>query len=124
MIDVLFVMIIMIIISLLAIFYHRRYLMDFHWSLSDSKSPQIARNLLIILANFKNAVNWIVSIRPPISNSFRPLSKNLETVPSAPIKIGTTVNLKFYKFLSSLARSEYLSLFSLSLISLCCPLKK
>ena len=35
--------------------------MVFHWSLSDSKSPQVSRILLSILAVFNNAVVWMVS---------------------------------------------------------------
>ena len=42
--------------------------MIFHGSLSDCKSPQVTRNLLDILADLKNAVVWIVSIRPPVSH--------------------------------------------------------
>ena len=39
--------------------------MVFHWSLSDSKSPQVSRIRLRILAVLSNAVIWIVSSRPP-----------------------------------------------------------
>ena len=45
--------------------------MVFHWSLSDSKSPQVSRTLLSILAVLSNAVIWIVSTRPPTSKSSR-----------------------------------------------------
>ena len=37
-------------------FSHQRQQMVFHWSLSDSKSPQISRTLLSILADLNNAV--------------------------------------------------------------------
>ena len=60
-------------------------------SLSDSKSPQVFRTFLSILADLNNAVLWMSSIRPLISNSFC--------------------------FLYSLAMSMYLSFFSFSLIS-------
>ena len=43
--------------------------MAFHWNLSDSKSPQIPGALLSILADFNNAVVWMVSAHPLISNS-------------------------------------------------------
>ena len=56
---------------------HRRWLVVFHWSLSDSKSLQSLKTLLGILADLNNTVVWIVSIRPPISNSSRLLSKIL-----------------------------------------------
>ena len=35
--------------------------MVFHWSLSDSKSPQISSTLLSSVADFNNVVVWIVS---------------------------------------------------------------
>ena len=41
--------------------------MVLHWSLSDSKSLQVTRTRLRILAVLNNAVVWIVSTRPPIS---------------------------------------------------------
>ena len=43
--------------------------MVFHWSLSDSKSPQVSRTRLRILAVLSNDVVWIVSTRPPVSPS-------------------------------------------------------
>ena len=45
--------------------------MVFHWRLSDSKSPQVSRILLNILAVFNNALVWMVSTRPPTSKSSR-----------------------------------------------------
>ena len=48
--------------------------MVFHWSLSDSKSLQVSRTLLSILAVLKNAVVWMVSTRPPTSKSSSPFS--------------------------------------------------
>ena len=39
--------------------------MVFHGRLSDSKSPQVSRTFLSILAVFNNAVVWMVSTRPP-----------------------------------------------------------
>ena len=38
-------------------------LLNFHWSLIDSKSPQISRILLSILADFNNVVIWMFSIQ-------------------------------------------------------------
>ena len=43
--------------------------MVIYWSLSDSKSRQFVRTLLIILTNLNNAVVWMVSTLPLISNS-------------------------------------------------------
>ena len=88
--------------------------MVFHWSLSDSKSPQLSRTRLRTLAILSNAVVWIVSTRPPISKSSRPFNNPLVIVPNAPITIGTIVTFMFHSFFNSLARSRYLSFFSLS----------
>ena len=43
--------------------------MVIHWSLSDSKSPQVSRTLLNILVLLNNAVVWMVSTSPLISKS-------------------------------------------------------
>ena len=88
--------------------------MVFQWSLSDSKSPQISRTRLRILAVLSNAVIWIVSVRPPTSKSSRPFNNPLVTVPNAPITIGTIGTFMFHSFFNSLARSRYLSFFSFS----------
>ena len=80
-----------------------------HWSLSDSKSPQVSRTLLRILAVLINAVIWIVSTRPPTSKSSRPFNNPLVIVPKAPITIGTIVSFMFHSFFNSLARSRYFS---------------
>ena len=48
--------------------------MVFHWSLSDSKSPQVSRTRLRILAVLSNAVVWIVFTRPPTSKSSGPFN--------------------------------------------------
>ena len=86
--------------------------MVFHWSLSDSKSPQVSRTLLSILVILSNAVVWIVSTRPPTSKSSRPFINPLVIVPNAPIIIGTIVTFMFHSFFNSLARSRYLFFFS------------
>ena len=88
--------------------------MVFHWSLSDSKSPQVSKTRLRILAVHSNAVVWIVSTRPATSKSSRLFNNHLVIVPNAPITIGTIVTFMFHSFFDSLARSKYLSLFSLS----------
>ena len=88
--------------------------MFFHWSLSDSKSPQVSRTPLSILAVLSDAVVWLVSTRPPTSKSSRPFNNPLVTVPDAPITIGTIVTIMFYIFFNSLATSRYLFFFSLS----------
>ena len=84
--------------------------MGFPWSLSYSKSYQVSRTLLSILAVLNNVVVWMVSSRPPTSKSSIPFSNPLVTVPNAPIAISIIV--MFHSFFSSLARSRYLSFFS------------
>ena len=86
--------------------------MVFHWSLSDSKSPQVSRTRLRILAVLSNAVVWIVATRPPTSKSSRPFNNPLVCVPKATITIGTIVTFMFHSFFNSLARSRYLTFFS------------
>ena len=86
--------------------------MVFHWNLSDSKSPQVSRTLLSILAVLHNAVVWMVSTRPPTSKSTSSFSNPLVTVPNAPITVGIIVTSMFHSFFNSLARSRYLSFFS------------
>ena len=86
--------------------------MVFHWSLSDSKSPQVSRTLLSILVVLNIAVVWMVSTPPPTSKSSSTSSNPLVTVPKAPITIGIIVTCMLHSFFNSLARSRYLSFFS------------
>ena len=86
--------------------------MVFHWSLSDSKSPQVSRTLLSILADCSNAVFWMVSILLLIPRFSKLFSNLFGTVPSAPTTIGITFTLIFHSFFNSLAMS--LSIFSFS----------
>ena len=86
--------------------------MVFRWSLGDSKSPQVSRTLLSILAVLNNAVVWMFSTRPPTSKPSTSFSNPLVTVRNAPITIGIIVTCMFHSFFSSLARSRYLSFFS------------
>ena len=71
--------------------------MVFQRSLSDTKSPQVPRTLLGILAVLNNAVLCMVSTRLPTSNSSNPFDYPLATVPKAPITIGIIVTL-FHRF--------------------------
>ena len=57
-------------------FSHQHYPMVSHWRLRDSKSPQICRTLLSILADLNNKVVWMVSSRLLIS---RPCTNPLVT---------------------------------------------
>ena len=81
--------------------------MVFHWSPSDSKFPYVSRILLSVLTDLSNAVVWMVSARPPISNSSSPLIKPSGIVPSVPTTICITVILIFHSFFSFLARYKY-----------------
>ena len=84
--------------------------MVFHWSLSDSKSPQVSRTLLSILALLNSAVVWMVSTRPPTSKSSSPFCNPLVTVPNAPITIGIIVTLMFHSFFQFPSKVEVLIL--------------
>ena len=48
--------------------------MVFHWSLNDSKYPQVSFTILSILTILNNAIVWMVSMRPPTSNSPSPFN--------------------------------------------------
>ena len=71
----------------------------FFTEVSDSKSPQVSRILLSILAVLNNALVWMVSIRPPTAKSSSPFSNPLVTVPNAPITIGIIVTCMFHYLL-------------------------
>ena len=83
-----------------------------HWSLSDSKSPQVSRTLPSILAVLNSAVVWMVSTHPPTSKFSSPFSNPLVTVPNTLITIVIIVTGMFHSFFNSLVRSRYLSFFS------------
>ena len=86
--------------------------MVFHWSLSDSKSPQVSMTLLSILAVLNNVVVWMVPTRPPTSKSSSPFSNPLVTVQNAPITIALIVTCMFHSSFNYLASSRHLSFFS------------
>ena len=85
--------------------------MVFHWSLSDSKSPQVSRILLSIWAVLNNEVVWMVSTRPTTSKSASPFSNPLVTVPNAPITIGIIVTCMFNSFFQFPSKVEVHILF-------------
>ena len=78
-----------IIILFIACFSHQHQPMVFHLSLSDTKSPQLSKTVLSIMADFNNAEVWMVSTQPLISNSYS--TNSLVTVSSAPIIIRITI---------------------------------
>ena len=59
--------------------------MIFNWSLRDSKSPQVSRTLLSILADLNHAVVSMIAARLLISVFSSPLTTPLGTISSAPI---------------------------------------
>ena len=67
--QILLLLLLLLLLLFTQSFSHQHYPMVFHWSLSDSKSPQVSRTLLSILAVLNNAVVWMVSTRPLISKS-------------------------------------------------------
>ena len=69
-----------------------------HWNLSDSKSPQVSKTLLTILADLNNAEVWIVSTWPLISISSSPCTNPFGAVQSELITIGITVTFVFHSF--------------------------
>ena len=70
--------------------------MVFHWSLSDSKSPQVFRILLTILTDLNNTVVGMVFTRLFIFKSSSRFINPLVTVPSAPIIIGINDTFMFH----------------------------
>ena len=84
--------------------------MVFHWSLRDSKFPQVSRTLLSILAVLNNVVAWMVSTYPPTSKSSSPFSNPLVTIPKVPITIGIIVTCMFHSFFQFPSKVEVLIL--------------
>ena len=70
--------------------------MVFLWGLSEIKTSEVSRTLLSILADLNHAVVWMVSSRPLIFKSSRPVINPLVTVTSAPITIDITVIFMFH----------------------------
>ena len=102
--KLIYIIIIIIIIFYLRIFFPQRLLIGFHYSFSDSKSPQVSRTLLSILAILKNDVVWMVSTRPQTSRSYFPFNNPLGTVPKTPFTIGIIVTFMLHCFFNSRAR--------------------
>ena len=87
-----------------------------HWSLIDSKCLQVSRTLLSILVDLDNAVIWLVSFRSPKFQLFQSPFQALGDRSKCWSHNWLTVSLIFGSFLSSPAKSKYLSLYWLSLI--------
>ena len=96
--------------SLLLGIQYQHYLVGFHWAMSNSMSPQVFRTLLSILANLNNIVVSLVAYPPLISSLFfKPL------IPFQ-VRVLQLVSLSLPCFPAYLAKSNYLSIFSLSFI--------
>ena len=104
-----------IIIIIIIIIYSSRVFhisVSFHWSLSDSKSPQVSKTLLSILADLNNTVVWMVSTRPLISNSSSFFNIPLVTIPRELIRISINVTFMFHIFLQFSSKVQVLILLS------------
>ena len=86
-----------IVILLLESFSHQRYLMVFRCSFSNSKSLQIYRTLLRILADSNNAVFW-QSSRVLLFKFSGPGTNPLVILPREPITIGIVVTFMLHFF--------------------------
>ena len=85
-----------------------------YYSLGDSKSPQVSRALRSILADLNDAVVWMAFTFLVIFKSYSKSTIPLLTVPKASFTTGINVTFIFLNlFFNSLARSKYLSFFSL-----------
>ena len=85
--------------------------MVFHWSLRDSKFPQVSRTLVSILAVHNNPVVWMVTTRPPASESSRPFNNPLVTVAKALITFGIINIFRFHCFFFCFFFFHFLSKF-------------
>ena len=103
-----FVIIIIIIILFLVNFPYERLLVVFHWSLSGNKSPRDSRTHLSILADYNNAVVWMVPILPIISI----FSSNFFPSPRGTIHIITTALLSSHVLRILLLVQVYIYLFA------------
>ena len=83
------------IISSLASFLCQRKMIVFLWILRNSKSPQVFRTLLGILAN---SVIWMATIFPPILCSSSLFAGLFRIVPCAPTTNSIILTLIFHNF--------------------------
>ena len=97
----------------LAIFSHQFYQVIFIETWLTTSHPRVSRSLPHILSDLNRATTWIVSNLPLISKYSNLFSRFLWVVPKDPTTIGITITSMFHDF-SSLARSRYFIIFSLS----------
>ena len=84
-------------------FSRKHLLIVFHWSLSDSRSPQLFLTLLSILVDLNNVLVWMDSTHPLISNSLSLPTHPFVSVPRGPYTIVIIVIFQFHRFFSSQA---------------------
>ena len=89
----------LLLLSLLFLFFTPALAAVSHWSLSVSKS-RVSNTLLSILADPYNAVVWMVSTHPLICKSSSPFNNPLVTVQRASITIGIIVMFHSFSILS------------------------
>ena len=94
--------------------YYYYYYYSFRWGLSDSKSPQVSRNLLSIRADLNYVVVWMVLILLLISSFSILFSRLIRSVPKALFTITVTVT---HMFLSKIYLSSFLISFPFPLSS-------
>ena len=84
--------------------------MVFHWSLSDTKTPQVSRTLQGILTVLNNVVVFMFSTHPSTPHSSSPFNNPLVTLPNAPITIGIIVTFLFHRSFQFPSKVEVLIL--------------
>ena len=95
--------------------------MVFHWTLIDSKSLQISRTLLSILADLSNAVVWMVSARPLISNSSSSFYQLISPLPAYHLYYHYySLEVFLCKFPQVSRTPSFLDIYGLSISSLGC----
>ena len=90
------VVVVVVVVYSLRAFLPQLMLMVFHWNLSDSKSPQVSRTLLIILADLNNAIIKMLSTPPLTYKSSSPFINPLMTVPKVQMTIGIIITFMFH----------------------------
>ena len=83
-----------IIILLFSVFFIPVLWTVSYWTLTDYKSPYVPRTWLSILADRNDALDWMVSTSPLISESSNPFYNCFRIVPTA--SITTAINLTFW----------------------------
>ena len=70
----------------------------FHWRFAESKSIQVSRTFLSILACHNKAVVWMASTYPRISKSSMLSTNSFIIVSSAPLTIDISITFMFHCF--------------------------